>query len=223
MPTRPISFWRRVPRGQALAEFALVFPFFVLVLFAIIVYGLTIFYQQQLANVAREAARFAAVNSAEAKCPVVSHLPDPQAPPFSYYRCDPPSTGWPKMQAHARSYAFGIAASQMHLSACWSSYHDSVTGTRDAPPLDAGGNPNPFFQCTYAKVATNPNALPCPPPSTSPPYTAPADDEGSSLPDNQVTVYACMNWRPPMGGFILIPNQLTIRGIATEVVHHQQG
>jgi hypothetical protein len=201
-----------------LAEFALVFPFFILILFAVIVYGLTIFYDQQVTNVAREAARYAAVNGVEAQCPTISHDP-PQAPPFSYYPCDPPATGWPKMQAAARSYAFGVAGSAIHISACWSSYHDAANPdtTYDFPPEDALGNPNPFVQCKYAKVATNPSLLPCP----APPTTA-ADDEGSSLPNNHVSVYACMNWQPPMAGFLLIPQQVTLRSVITEVIHYQQ-
>jgi Flp pilus assembly protein TadG len=40
-------------RGQALVEFALVFPIFLMVLFSIIAFGLYIFYNQQLANAAR--------------------------------------------------------------------------------------------------------------------------------------------------------------------------
>ena len=54
---------RRDRKGQALVEFVLVFPIAVLLIFAIIVFGLWIFYQQQLTNVAREGARFAAIHS----------------------------------------------------------------------------------------------------------------------------------------------------------------
>jgi hypothetical protein len=31
-----------------------------------------------------------------------------------------------------------------------------------------------------------------------------------------------MVWRPPMAGFLLIPTQVTIRGIVTEDVQRQQ-
>ena len=48
---------RSAARGQALVEFALVFPLFLLVLFSVISFGLYVFYNQQLANAAREAAR----------------------------------------------------------------------------------------------------------------------------------------------------------------------
>ncbi len=56
----------------------------------------------------------------------------------------------------------------------------------------------------------------------SAPATTAADDEGSSLPDNHVTVYACMNWKPPMAGFLLIPKDITLRSVITEVIHYQQ-
>ena len=49
---------RERAKGQALSEFALVFPITILTIFAVIVFGLYIFYQQQVTNVAREAAGF---------------------------------------------------------------------------------------------------------------------------------------------------------------------
>ena len=65
---------------------------------------LWVFYQQQLTNVAREAARYAAIHSSTAICPTASWR-DPNAPPASYplapYQCDGPAQGWPKTTAHA--------------------------------------------------------------------------------------------------------------------------
>src|SRR4051812_25690396 len=61
-------------KGQALVEFALVFPIFLMLLMAIIVFGLYVFYNQQLTNAVREAARYASVHSASAQCPTVSRL-----------------------------------------------------------------------------------------------------------------------------------------------------
>ena len=92
------------PRGQALVEFALVFPLFLLVLFSVISFGLYIFYNQQLANAAREAARYAAVHSSTAHCPTVSNLDPPQTLRPSndtYSRCDAPEGGWPNMVSAA--------------------------------------------------------------------------------------------------------------------------
>src|SRR5256885_2705024 len=79
----------RRSRGQALMEFALVFPMFMFLLMAVIVFGLFVFYNQQLENAAREAARYAAVHSSSAQCPTVSRL-DPGGPnkANSYFRCD---------------------------------------------------------------------------------------------------------------------------------------
>src|SRR5688572_22959072 len=111
MRTRP-RLTRRTT-GQALAEFALVFPMAMVVIFGIIVFGLYVFYQQQLTNVAREAARFAAIHSSGALCPTSSWR-DPQAPPTSYspypFHCDGPNNPgdpypWPRMTEHARSFA----------------------------------------------------------------------------------------------------------------------
>jgi Flp pilus assembly protein TadG len=49
-------------RGQALAEFALVFPIFLLILFSIIDFGRYVYYVQILNNAAREGARYAIVH-----------------------------------------------------------------------------------------------------------------------------------------------------------------
>jgi hypothetical protein len=37
-----------------------------------------------------------------------------------------------------------------------------------------------------------------------------------------VTVYACTNWRPPMAGFVMIPNTIPIRAVVTESLQRQQ-
>ena len=103
---------RHRTRGQALVEFALVFPLFLMVLFSVISFGLYIFYNQQLANAAREAARYAAVHSSTAQCPTVSRLdPIPTSNPTArrYNRCDAPENGWPKMTGVAQSKVWGMA------------------------------------------------------------------------------------------------------------------
>ncbi len=57
-------------RGQALVEFALVAPFFFLLLFSLIEFGRAVYYIQVLNNAAREGARYAIVHGAEvAGCP----------------------------------------------------------------------------------------------------------------------------------------------------------
>jgi hypothetical protein len=53
-------------RGQALTEFALVVPFFLLVIYGIIEFGRYVYTVEVLNNAAREGARYAIVHGAEA-------------------------------------------------------------------------------------------------------------------------------------------------------------
>jgi hypothetical protein len=210
---------RRRGRGQALTEFALVAPIFLLALFSVIILSLYVFYQQQLDTAAREAARYAAIHSSSAQCPTTSWL-SPGAlapPPTSYYACDPAPT-WPFLTAAGRTSIWGTNPSFVQFRACWSSYRNAM-GNLDAPPIDPSGTRNTFVPCTIVGVnpTTNESAIPCPPGNTTS-----ADDTGSDNPDNQVTVFACFNWTPPMAGFVMIPSQITMRSVVTEVIHQQQ-
>jgi hypothetical protein len=215
-----------------------------MVLFGIIVLGIGVFYQQQIANAGREAARFAAISSASAQCPVVSHLPPvPTALTAdqvgNYYACDGPVNNWPKVHQAAREAVFGLDRSGVHASACWSGYIDAG-GNYDAPAVDpATLYDNTFVQCTMRRpdgVAVDPRTasseLPCPPLPTvdsalAPPRTD-GDDKASDLAAstgenaNQVTVYTCYVWRPPLAGFLLIPQEVTIRAVVTEAMQHQR-
>ena len=204
-------------QGQALLEFALVFPILMMFLFGIIIWGLGVFYQQQVQNVAREGARYAAIHSSEAQCPTTSNDPLFGPPPFSYYACDTPASGWPLMTGFARQSVWGADPSQVRVSACWSSYQDA-SGGYDMPPVDSAGSAFTLVRCTYARVQDDPSGLGCPTANT----TA-ADDQGSDAPGNQVSVYACFVWRPPMAGFLLIPSQVVMRAVVSEIVHKQQG
>lgn len=217
----------RAATGQALTEFALVLPMALVLFFGIISLGLYVFYSQEVTNAAREAARYAAIHSSTAQCPTVSWR-DPSVPPNSYYRCDSPNDSrdpypWPNMTDAARSKVFGIAPTSVMINACWSGYAppDSPAGTlADSPAIDvATGTANTLVQCTIGgqDPVANAGALAC-----SQGLTTGADDPASDQPNNRVTAYACMDWRPPMAGFLLIPTQVTIRGIVTEVVQRQQ-
>jgi len=212
-----------------MAEFALVFPIAVLLIVGLIVIGLYVFYQQQLTNVAREAARFAAIHSSTASCPTASWR-DPQAPPTSYpiypYHCDGPNNPndaypWPKMTDHARSYAWGVAPTAIEINACWSGYvpPGSSGYQADFPAVDASGVPNQFVQCTISGIdpVISSGSLDCRSRMTS--YS---DDPSSDVPGNQVTVYACYPWAPPLAGFLMMPSEVTIRAVVTEVIHRQQ-
>ena len=252
---------RRRSRGQALVEFGLVLPLFIMVLVGIVTLGMGIYFQQQVTNVAREAARFAAIHSATARCPVVSNRePSLTQRPRTYYRCTPPETRWPAMTAYARSHLFGLRPSVVQLSACWSGYWTKDgAGTYtawDALPFDLGtGTPNDFRTCSVASNDpvdgsinvdpstslridpatgkpmldglgnTNHRDVAC----TSPmPTTGINNDMASALSAsnggsaNEVTVFACYEWHPPMAGFLLIPSTVTLRAVVVETLQYQQ-
>jgi hypothetical protein len=218
-------------RGQALVEFALVFPIFFLLLMSLIVTGIYVFFNQELENAAREAARYAIVHSTGSVCPTVSRL-DPiytvnGGPPL---RCDAPENGWPKMTGVARSTAWGMNPNGVQVRACWSGYVDAANRA-DALPTA----PNVFTNCTIGGVdpRTNPNGISCPPPSTSAgstPQTADGDDKASALAfangvayPTTVTVFVCYNWAPPMAGVLFVPSSITMRAVITETMQRQEG
>ena len=222
-------------RGQALVEFALILPLFLTVLVGVIVLGIIVFYNQELTNAAREAARFASVGSATAQCPVVGAL-DPQgtglnftdangrvaahAAPLSYVRCDAPS-GWTKMTAFARSKLFGLNANGVFISACWSGYR--TPGNFDTPPPDFEPA-SEWAQCSIdgADPTTNASDIGCAA-GLATGDTASSISEGQGrVVANRVTAYACYQWQPPMAGFLLIPQTVTLRAVISEPIQRQQ-
>lgn len=224
-------------RGQALVEFALVLPIFILVLLGIIVLGIIVFYNQQLTNAAREAARFAAIHSASAQCPVVGNL-DPggtdsltghtgsAAAPISYARCDRPSDGWPRMTAFARSKVFGLNSAAVQASACWSGYRD--TDHYDTPPpgnYSVQGQINSTWeQCLIdgADPTLDSSLIGCSA-GLATVDTASSMSEGQGvIVANRVTAYACYEWQPPAAGFLLIPQTVTFRAVVSEPIQRQQ-
>jgi len=238
---------REEMRGQALVEFALAAPLFFMVLIGIIVLGIIVFYNQQLTNAAREAARFAAVHSASAQCSVVGSL-DPKGTgltwtdpntghvaawdsPLRYARCDGPAA-WPGMTAFARSKVFGLNEAGVIFTPCWSGYRTSTLF--DAPPpgvyvIPAGSQTittisSAWAQCLIGGVdaTQDPGPIPC---QTGLART----DTGSSISEgqgrivaNRVTVYACYEWSPPAAGFLLIPETVTFRAVISEPIQRQQ-
>ncbi len=229
-------------RGQTLVETALVLPLFLMVLFGIIVVGLGVFYQQQLTNAAREAARFAAIHSAtEPLCPVVPRLPyDPQGSykPLSYLRCDRPEIGWPKMTAAAREAISGLRRADVQVAACWSGYRvpgteGTAVGFDQKPPgvYDIGGVPTAvtpaesvFVQCAIdgRDPTTEGELIGCSAGlATTDQASAISEAPGRPV-ANTVTAYACYEWRPPLAGLLLIPNSVTLRAVITEAIQRQQ-
>ena len=113
--TRPHS-----RRGQSLVEFALIAPLLFLLIAGIVSLGIGVFYQQQLTNAAREAARYAAIHSETSQCPTISNLPPHLSmlpPDIVDYDCDPPNLRWPEMTGYARSKVWGLDRSQVHVAA----------------------------------------------------------------------------------------------------------
>jgi TadE-like protein len=229
-------------RGQSLVEFALVLPIFTMLFAGIIIFGVGVFYQQQLNNAAREAARYASIHSATSTCPTTSRLEpawnrihDSSFSKDLYATCDPPDLGWPKMTAHARSHVFGIDASKVDFAACWSGYWDdgpdvdTIPDNWDAPAI-ADGQPNEFRQCTIGGIdpRSNTAALPCPPPATVKTEDASTTDDKASnlaasgaLSANHVTVYACYEWSPPfLGPFV--GGTVKMQAVVTEAMQHQR-
>ncbi len=221
-----------------MVELALAFPLFLVVFMGIIVIGIGVFYQQQVTNAAREAARHAAIHSATAQCPTVSTL-DPVIDPTSgtgrYYRCDAPETldgsgnpdPWPEMTNAARDKVFGLPASALNVTACWSGWVDDATGSIDAPPNGTvAGQSSTWAPCLIDghDPGLNPELIAC----HAGLYNATTDtasdlSEGQGrIVANQVTAYACYAWGPPMAGFLLIPETVILRGVITEPIQRQQ-
>ncbi len=217
---------------------ALVFPLFLVVFMGIIVIGIGVFYQQQVTNAAREAARYAAIHSATAQCPTVSKL-DPVIDPTSgtgrYFRCDAPESldangnpdPWPGMTNAAREKIFGLPRSNVRIAACWSGWVDDANGNFDAPPPGTvAENLSRWMPCHIdgQDPSVDPGLIGC----TADLYNTTVD-EASDLSEgqgriiaNQVTAYACYAWTPPMAGFLLIPQTVILRGVIAEPIQRQQ-
>jgi hypothetical protein len=227
---------RRSTRGQTITELALVLPLFLMVLVGIVVLGIGVFYQQQLTNAAREAARYASIHSATAQCPTVPSL-DPVGAnrPLSYARCDRPDAGWPRMTAAGRDAMFAIERENVRISACWSGYREGGgTGAYDAwvpgtysnltPPLTILPSENVFVQCQIGghDPTSDSSGIPCT-------GSIGTTDQGSAVSEaagrpvaNTVTAYACYVWTPPFAGFLLLPETVTLRAVITEPIQRQQ-
>lgn len=238
-PRKPSS------RGQTLVEFALIAPLLFLLIIGIITLGIGVFYQQQVANAAREAARFAAIHSATSQCPTTSWLDPnwsrvgPEIDQNTYYDCDPPGLRWPQMTAHAREQVWGLRRSEVHVAACWSGYWGTGANGWDAAPAELDGSPNQFKPCKIGGIdpRVDTDSLGC-----APPLTSATDDTASNLAAssdrssaNQVTVYACYQWHPTFGGLgfsipcpgsacrvEIVPSVVTIRAVISEAMQHQQ-
>jgi len=209
-----------------MVEFALVLPLFLMVLMGVIVLGIVVFYNQQLTNAAREAARYAAIHSAtDPFCPVVGHL-NPASPPLGYARCDPVDTSWPRMTTFARTKVFGLNAAGVVFSACWSGYQQG--GVPDARPpgtyTDVGVYDSTWVPCTIggSDPTVDPAPIACAPGLTTVDTASNLSEGPGRIVANRVTAYACYQWSPPMAGFLLIPQTVTFRAVISEPIQRQQ-
>lgn len=221
------SMSRPQSRGQALVEFALILPLFIMVLMGVIVLGIIVFYNQQLTNAAREAARFAAVHSESSLCPTIGHLA-PSNPPQTYSTfCDSVANGWPKMTPFARSKVFGLNPAEVIISACWSGYQEPGGAYDARPPAvysDGDYSSNAWAQCTIdgRDPTDDPSAIGCAPGLITVDTASSASERPGRIVANRVTAYACMRWAPPMAGFLLIPDTVTLRAVISEPIQRQQ-
>ncbi len=97
-------------RGQALSEFAIVVPVFLLILLGIFETGRFIFNYEALNNATREGARYAIVHGDNSFCP--SGPP----PPGHTNACDPSGS---RVLQRVRDTAYGIAPADVVPSATW--------------------------------------------------------------------------------------------------------
>jgi hypothetical protein len=230
-----------------MVELALAAPLFLMLLFGIITLGIGVFYQQQLTNAAREAARYASIHSSTSSQPTVSWK-DPASAPLTYVRYDRPEDGWPHMTAAGRGLVFGLDRSEVNIAACWSGYQekDPLTGSPDPtkydapPPVTApgydmapGASPPVYWQpdtvyvqCTIdgADPTTDPSTIGCTGnlADTTVDEASNASEAPGRIVANVVTAYACYEWQPPLAGFLLIPETVTLRAVISEPIQRQQ-
>lgn len=230
-----------------MVELALAAPLFFMLLFGVITLGIGVFYQQQLTNAAREAARYASIHSVTSPQPTVSKKP-PMSPPLSYVAFDRPEDSWPHMTAAARRLVFGLNPTDVKVAACWSGYQelDPLTGDPDPTKYDAPPPPAPpgydmvpgasppvywdpdteFVQCTIdgADPTADPDSISCTDTlaDTTVDQASNASEAPGRIVANVVTAYACYEWSPPLAGFILIPETVVLRAVISEPIQRQQ-
>lgn len=89
VPARTGDVAKRVPKGQSLVEFALVFPIIILLVMAFAEIGRAVFAYNTIANAARQGARVAAVNQLAdvTECDETRPIEDPYEPHWSMRGC----------------------------------------------------------------------------------------------------------------------------------------
>jgi ABC-type dipeptide/oligopeptide/nickel transport system permease subunit len=155
---------REKPRGQAMVEFALVFPVFVLLLVGIFDFGRVIWVNDTLSTASREAARYAIVHgsSPSTLCPAGpaaagSLARDPTCPPY------PNGTAYPlgSVQAIkdvALRWAAG-ASSTITVSVCYGAVATCTGDVNAASPPNDNARGTPVMVTVSANVGLSVPAL----------------------------------------------------------------
>lgn len=118
--------------GQALVEFALVAPIFILTLLCIVEFGRAVYSAQMLHNAAREGARYAIVHGSASFCPS-GPMPGGQT-----NACDPNAEN---VKQVVKDFASGIVGSDpadFIVTVCWTKQHDLTPNT--CPQNNAGND-----------------------------------------------------------------------------------
>ena len=118
---------RSKTRGQAMVEFALVFPVFILLLVGMFDFGRVVWVNNTLATAAREAARFAIVHGSKSTCPVGPAPGGTQIDPS----CVDPSPSRQAIKDVAQKWAAGTSAN-VTVHVCYGLV-TSCTSDTDAP------------------------------------------------------------------------------------------
>jgi Flp pilus assembly protein TadG len=122
-------------RAQALVEFAMVAPIFVLIILVIVEGGRFILYYQTLSNATREGARYAIVHGSNSSCPSGDMAPGVD-PPLNCY--DQPGAN---VVQRVRDAAFGLLGASVVVTPVWLDGHNGreadvqVTASYSYAPL----------------------------------------------------------------------------------------
>ena len=126
---------RSKARGQAMVEFALIFPIFILLLVGMFDLGRVVWVNNTLATAAREAARYAIVHGEKSACPVGPAAAGTEIPTADA-SCPHPSPSRQGIKDVAHKWAAGTSA-DVTVSVC---YGVVTTCTGD---VDQVSNPVP--------------------------------------------------------------------------------
>lgn len=108
---------RNKPRGQAMVEFAIIFPIFILLMVGMFDLGRVVWVNNTLATAAREGARYAIVHGAKSVCPV-GPAPADTAIPTADASCPYPSPSRQGIKDVAHNWAAGTSAN-VNVSVCY--------------------------------------------------------------------------------------------------------